>query len=386
MPRFPAQSESAAAIRASVFARLAEGLRRPGILPLHIGDTHLPPPETARWERRPLGGEAIYKYGEPQGARVLREAVAQDLATHDIPDVTADDIVIHAGATHALACAARTLLAPGDEVLVPSPYWPLIVGVIRTAGAIPVEVPLTTALYEDPSKDPAEILEAHVGPRTAALYVATPNNPDGKVHGRAALSSLAELARRHGLWILADEVYRDYLWIDAPHVSIASLPGMRERTALALSFSKSHALAGDRVGALLPPREALANVKKVANHTLFNVPVACQLGALAAIRAGEPWIAAARERYRAAREMSLSRLGHLAPAPEGAAYLFARIGDDAYPFLAKALDAGVALAPGDGFGAAFGGFFRLCFTAVPEPALERALDVLAPLLPRPLGG
>lgn len=380
MPRFPEQSESAQAIRASVFARLAEGLQKPGIIPLHIGDTHLPPPEPARWERRDLGGEGIYRYGDPPGARVLREAIAADLSGRGIPDVGTDDVVIHAGATHALACAARSLLAPGDEVLVPSPYWPLIVGVIRTAGAIPVEVPLTTALYEDPARDPAEILEAHVGPRTAALYVATPNNPDGKVHGRAALASMAALAERHGLWILSDEVYRDYLWIDAPHVSIASLPGMRDRTALALSFSKSHALAGDRVGALLPPRAALPTIKKVANHTLFNVSVACQLGALGALRAGEPWIAAARERYRVAREMTLARLGHLAPAPEGAAYLFAHLGDDAYPFLERALAAGVALAPGDGFGAAFRGWFRLCFTAVPEPELQRALDAVARLL------
>jgi aspartate/methionine/tyrosine aminotransferase len=380
MPRFPSQSDSAAAIRASVFARLAEGLKKPGIVPLHIGDTHLPPPEPARWERRPLAGEAIYKYGEPRGLPALRDEIAKDFSRRGIPDVVGDDIVLHAGATHALACAARTLLAPGDEVLVPSPYWPLIVGVVRTAGAIPVEVPLTHLLYEDPSRDPAELLEPHVTARTAAIYVASPNNPDGKVHGPAALASIAELARRHSLWILADDVYRDYLWVDGTHVSIASLPGMRERTAVAVSFSKSHALAGDRVGALVPPREVLPTVQKVANHTLFNVPVASQLGALAALRAGDPWIGAARERYRGARDMTLARLGHLAPAPEGAAYLFARVGDDAYPLLANALDAGVALAPGDGFGAAFTGWFRLCFTAVPEPELERALDALAPLL------
>src|SRR5262249_31210633 len=154
------------------------------------------------------------------------------------------------GATHALFAASRAVLDPGDEVLLPSPYWPLIDGILRLSGAVPKEVPFYEQLYADPSADPRALLEPHIGPRTAALYVITPNNPNGKILSLEQRRRIAELARDHDLWVFCDDVYEDYVYDEAAKgiPSLGALDGMADRTLTAYSFSKSHGMAGLRVG------------------------------------------------------------------------------------------------------------------------------------------
>jgi aspartate/methionine/tyrosine aminotransferase len=396
----PALSQTASEIRASIFADLAPRIeafaRRGGrLIELHIGDTHLAPPDGARFSSSDESAfdAAVYRYGAVSGLDVLREAFAMRLGALGHGPVDVDpgtNVLVGCGATHVLFCAARAVLDAGDEVLVASPYWPLTVGVLRAAGAVPVEVPLTARLYADPSLDAGAIFEEALTARTHAIYVTTPNNPDGKVLSKAHLAGIARVAMARNLWVISDEVYADYVY-DGVHTSIARLDGMAARTLSAYSLSKSHALAGARVGFAVAPEAVVRVARRVATHTVFNVPVAAQRVALAALRSPVTWMDAARQEYREARDATLRALegsGARTFAPEGGSYAFvdfaAVLGHRPLTdLLERAIDKGVLLAPGEGFGDGFGSWARLCFTAVPRPQLlsgiERLRDAMAEL-------
>ena len=386
MSELPALSATASLLRASVFADLApriEARARSGgdLVELHIGDCHLAPPATARFARLDERGYdgSLYCYGAIGGLDALKETFAARLAQRAIGPSAVDpvtEILVSCGATHALFCAARAILDPGDEVLVAAPYWPLSIGVFRAAGAVPVEVPLTTDLYANPETDAGAAFEGALTPRTRALYLITPNNPDGKVFSRAQLDRVAQVARSRNLWILADEVYADYVY-EGVHTSIARLDGMRERTVSVYSLSKSHALAGARVGFAVGPSRVIDVARRIATHTVFNVPVATQRLALAALRASSVWMDEARRAFRTARDETLRALagsGAKAYVPDGGSYVFVDFaavldGRPLQDLLERAIDRGVLLAPGSGFGDAYGTWARLCFTSVPEARL-----------------
>jgi aspartate/methionine/tyrosine aminotransferase len=388
-------SRTASAIRASVFADLRprmEAYSRGGgdLVGLHLGDSCVEPPEAARFGRVDAGFEGgfdagLYRYGAVEGLEPLRAAFAARLRERGAGpvDVDARHVLVGAGATHAIYCGLRAVLDPGDEVVVAAPYWPLTTGVVRTAGAVPVEVPLTTRLYEDPSLDPASVVERALTPRTRALYLITPNNPDGKVYSREQLASLARLAVARDLWVLADEVYFDFVY-EGVHTSIARFDGMAERTLSAYSLSKSHGLAGARVGFLVAPERVVALARRVSTHTLFNVPVAAQRVALAALSAGPSWSDGVRRVNREARDATMRALegsGLRAFAPDGGSYVFVDFapvlgGKPLLGLLERAVDRGVAIMPGDGCGEQWGSWARLCFTSVPK---ERVLEGIARL-------
>jgi aspartate/methionine/tyrosine aminotransferase len=392
-------SESAQRIPPGVFAQLqrridAHAARGGELVPLHIGDTCLAPPEGSRFARALEGAsdEALYRYGATAGLAALRDAVARRAReAWGLADVDgAKHVHLGNGATHALFCAARAVLDPGDDVLVAAPYWPLSVGIFHACSARPVEVPFTSRLYDDPSLDAGSLFEAALTPRTKALYLISPNNPDGKVLTPAQLASVARVAVEHDLWVISDEVYADTVF-DGAHVSIASLPGMRERTIVVQSFSKSHALAGARVGAVIAPEPVIAAARRVGVHSAFNVSVAMQRAALAALADDGAWLREARATYRAARDATVRALEG-APVrfavAEGATYLFVDLapvlGDrPASVALEAAIDRGVLLAPGEAFGRAYAKWARLCFTSAPLPRvlagiarLREALDAI----------
>ncbi len=390
----PRLSESVQRIRPGVFAELqrhidAFAARGGEMIPLHIGDTHVAPPPAsffaAALDVDPASAE-MYRYGATTGLPALRDAIAARLrdasaGAGDARDVDgARHVHVTAGATHALFCAARAVLDPGDEVLVAAPYWPLSTGVFHACAARPVEVPLTDLLYADGARDAAEGFAAALTPRTKALYLITPNNPDGKVLTRRQLAQIAAFAEQHDLWVLADEVYADVVF-DAPHVPFASLPGMARRTITVHSFSKSHALAGARIGYVVAPEEVITAVRRVSTHTVFNVPVVMQRAALAALVTGDAWVASTRETYRAARDAAARALEGSSldfALAEGGTYLFldfarALDGRPLHVVLERAIARGVLLAPGDAFGRAYATRARLCYTSVPPASVREGI-------------
>lgn len=375
-----------AELQARIDARAASGA---DLVPLHIGDTCAPLPrlDTAWSDPSTLGS-----YGATAGLAELRCAYAERLLARGFGPATIDparNVLIGAGATHAISCAARAILHDGDEVLLLSPYWPLAHGILSMCGARAIEVPFTDQLYrahhgeQGAEFDVAATLEAHRTDRTTAIYVITPNNPDGKVLSPPTLEAIAEFAARYDLWILSDEAYADWVY-QGTHRSIARAraPGSAERTISAYSASKSHALAGARIGCVVANEEVIAAARRVSVHSVFNVPVAMQRAALAALRGDGSWSEQVLKRYRAARDRVVEALtGHDFFVPDGGAYVFVDLtrklgGRPLGGVLARAVDEGVVVTPGDAFGDAYRNHVRICFTSV---GIERVLEGIARL-------
>ena len=231
--------------------------------------------------------------------------------------------------------------------------------------------------------DAAAAVEAQLGPRAVALYVSTPSNPTGRVLPRPWLEAFAELARRHDLRLLSDEVYEDYVY-GARHVSLGTLAP--ERTVSLFSFSKAYGMAGSRVGYLAGPARMVAAAHKVGVHSTYHAPQPSQHAALRALLHGEPWVREARQLYREAGATAARVLG--LPEPEGSCFLFLDVGaalDDRglLGFLEDCLEDGVVLSPGASSGSAYESWVRLCYTAIPPEETARAVRHLAKRLGRP---
>jgi N-succinyldiaminopimelate aminotransferase len=395
VPRFPSLSAPTQALPASIIDRLkrrAAAFHGP-VIPLHIGDTYLAPPEKSRLGALGFSTGAdpdLYRYSPPPGKEALLEGLVDKLHRKNrLVLAGPENVQVTVGATHALACAVRALLDPGDQILLPTPHWPHIRGVAVAAGVRPVEAPFSHLLLRQQA-DPEELLERFITPHTAAIYLATPNNPDGKVLGQAELAAVARVAQRHDLWVLSDEVYEEHLYDGRTHISIAGLPGMADRTITVFSFSKSYGLAGLRVGYAVGPVAALAALRKMSHHTIYCVPRAMQRAALMALETGADFLAQARAHYQEVRDAAHARLADMCLVPEGSTYLFLDLSrhrrpgeEDALGVIERIADAGVLLAPGVAFSHDHASWARLCFTSVDRAALDEALDRIFRVLPDP---
>ena len=380
VPRPPAVAPAVAALRGGVFSRLAHRIAQLDgeVYPLHVGDTWLEPLAGGRMQDLTTHAlPALHRYTRPMGHPRLVAAAA---ARWGVPG---DRILVSAGATGGLSAAAGALLAPGDEVLVLAPYWPLIPGVVATRGGVPVEVPF----YDRPGSVAAR-LAPHVSSRTVALYLNTPANPSGHVLSRETLAEIADFARAHELWIWSDEVYEDYVY-DGEHVPMRALAP--ERTLTALSFSKAWGMAGNRCGLLLLPDApgVVSAVRKVSLHATYAAGTASQLAAAVALESDGAWLRAARAAYRDAGRAAAASLG--LPPPAGGTFLLVdvsaalerRDAEGLHRFLVRCVERNLVLAPGSACGAAYGQHVRLCFTAAPPDVVARGVAVLADLLGRP---
>lgn len=383
MPRHPEVSPAIAAIAGSVYSSLAHRLAdfEGETYPLHVGDTWMEPPEGCRMEDLSVAEHpGMHRYTSPHGLPALVEALAGRTEERTGAATGPEEVLLCAGATGALGAVAGAILAPGDEVLLLAPYWPLIEGIVRAFHGRPVAVPF----YREAGSAEAavEIVRRHRGPRTVALYLNTPNNPTGEVMPREQVESLVDWARAEGLWIVSDEVYEDYSW-GGEHVY--ARPLAPERTFSAHSFSKAYGMAGNRCGWVVGPAEAMRQVRKVGTHTFYCAPTAAQLAGLRCLgAAGDAWIARAREQYRATGTAAAGRLG--VEPPGGSTFLFLDVGErlderGLQGFLEDCVDRGLFLAPGPSFGP-FPTSVRLCYTAAPPEVVMRGVEVLAGLLGR----
>jgi N-succinyldiaminopimelate aminotransferase len=229
-----------------------------------------------------------------------------------------DSVLVSAGATGALGAAIGAIASPGDEVLILAPHWPLIRGIVSAFRATPVEVP-----FYDRVSSPGEALDAvsaALGSRSVALYVSTPSNPTGRVLPQGWLEMLAEWAASEGLWLLADEVYEDYVY-RGEHVSIGRFAP--ERTLSVFSFSKAYGMAGNRTGYLVGPPEAISQALKISTHTWYSAPTCGQFAGLRALRDGAGWVERARQSYREVGDATAALLG--LPPPEGSMFHFVNV-------------------------------------------------------------
>ncbi|HEY7726635.1 MAG TPA: pyridoxal phosphate-dependent aminotransferase [Anaeromyxobacteraceae bacterium] len=385
MPRHPRLAASSQGLSDRVYSSLAERARRmPGpVFPLHVGDTWLEPPEAARAEeQRSARVPRLHNYAPVQGEPALLEAIrARTLARHGVA-LDPECLQVMPGATTGLAVVLSALLEPGDELLLPSPFWPLIRGIAAARGCRAVEVPFFTRLSE-PGFDPEAELERRVTPRTAAVYLNSPHNPTGRVLPDGAVAAVARLARRHDLWVVCDEAYEDLAYGVPPRPAWLR-EDLAGRAVASHTVSKGFALAGARVGWAHGPPEAMAAVRGLQTHLAYWASRRMQLGAAGALAGADAWQAEMRRLYVEAGRAAARAVG--VPAPEAGTFLFLdaapffRPGEALDGFLGRCLEAGVLLTPGPAAGKDFPTSVRLCFTAVPPADLEEALSRLAGVL------
>jgi len=343
----------------------------------HGGEPFFETPEAVKFAMIRALVENKTKYAPSSGIPALREALAQKLQAKNKIHATVDEVLITAGGAHALYAAFQAVLDPGDDMLLFSPYWTPIRDMVTGAGARPMLVPTATARRNGLTKT----LEQFSTPHTRAIYYNTPQNPSGVVFSRAEAEEVAAFAIKHDLIVIADEAYEDLVY-EGEHFSIASLPGMAERTISTYTFSKTYGMTGWRIGYAVAKEPFMAALRKLVLYSVNGVSTATQWAALEALTIPESVIESRREEYRTRRDVlvhGLNELGLECEPPAGAFYAFPRvtkIHKDSRRVATTLLDkAHVATVPGVVFGAQGEGHVRFGY-AVPINAIEAGLEAL----------
>ena len=361
-----------------------------GVLKLYFGESNQPTPDyIKRAAVRAMEAGYTY-YTENAGLPSLRAAIADHYSR--MQSATLDprrEIVVTSSGVQALNVAIRCTLDPGDEAIVLTPAWPNGASIVAMANATPVEVPhpLVDGRY---GVDWAA-LEAAVTPRTRLLIYTSPSNPLGWVATEDEQRGLLEFARRHNLWILADEVY-DRLWYDTPVLgtpvpSILRLATRDDAVIVVHSFSKTYCMTGWRLGWIVTRADLAAKATQLNEFIISHAPSFTQKAGETALADGEEEVAVMLARLKANRDFCIEALakmpGVTVPSPDGAFYLFPKIDGltDSFAFCRDLLmTTKVGLAPGVAFGAGGEGSIRICYAAdqaILEPAMERLGHYLA---------
>ena len=321
--------------------------------------------------------ENQHHYTPPNGIPPLRAAIAADLKKEYGLDYSADEIIVTAGVQESIALIMLTLVKPGDEVLITSPRFTTYDMAVSLAGGVPVPVP--TFEKDDFALDVKEI-EKRITPKTRMFVLVSPNNPTGAVTPPAAIRQIAELAIRHDLIIVADEIYAKIIYDGSEHLSIATLPGMKERTITLNGFSKTYAMTGWRVGYLAAPLDFVTKVTEVRHMQSINTSTISQYAALAAVTGPQEPIEAMIAEYTRRRAFllpALDKMGLTYGKPGGAFYVYINISSVGMPtpeFCEQLLrETGVMLFPGTMFGDHDPNYIRLSFLQ-PLPILAEAVE------------
>jgi len=357
--------------------RRATELREAGedVIALSVGDPDQAPPEVLIETAVTALRAHRTGYARMIGIPSLREAIAARHAARTGQPCTPDDVTVAPGAQGGLYCAMQCLVGAGDEVVVPEPVYATYEAVIGASGAKMVTVPLVPERGFHPDLD---AMAAAIGPKTRMIWINSPHNPTGAVFTAGEIAAIAELCRKHDLWLLSDEVYED-LAFARPHVSPRSLPGMAERTIVVSSLSKSHAAPGFRCGWVIGPPELQGHLFNLLLCMTYGSPGFLQEAALAALRQQLPEISALREDYRR-RAAMMSALLVDAPncravPPEGGMFVLLDCrgtGIGSEEFALELLEREhVAVLPCDGFGPSGAGHLRIALSA-PDARLEEA--------------
>jgi len=319
------------------------------------------------------------------GLPPLREAVAENLRKLNNIPVDADGILITDGGQEALYLIMQTLLNPGDEILVPDPRYTSYDEAIVQAGAKMVFVP---TYAEDNFDLRASEVEAAITPKTKAILIISPSNPTSSVVSAANLRAIAEVAKRHNLVVISDEIYEKFIYAPSIQLSIASLPGMFPRTITLGGFSKTYAMTGWRVGYVAAPPDFIATLTAVKAATTGPISSVSQLAALAAATGPQDIVAEYREIYRRRLELmkgGLRDLGFAFSEPQGAFFVYTNAASSGIPAFELSYlllkEGHVLIFPGTAFGDKWVDWLRISVLQ-PDDQLKIALDRMAGVLAR----
>lgn len=354
---------------------------RENLLPLWVGEGDLPTPAfIAQAAADALtGGETFYTW--QRGIPELREALGRYYQRHFAAELSSDHFYVTGSGMQAIVLAVQALTSPGDEMIYLTPTWPNIVAAIGVAGAkaVPLGIDFTHGKWDiDIAK-----LEQAITPKTKALFINTPSNPTGWTATLDNLRDILALARKHGLWIIADEIYALYHYAGQRAPSFLDIMEDDDRIVFANSFSKNWSMTGWRVGWLVAPPEIGQVIENLIQYSTSGVAQFMQRGAIAALDHGDDFIKQNFARAARSRDIlcdaliATNRVETL--KPDGALYAFLKI-DGVTDSRAAAFDivdkVGVGLAPGKAFGAGGELFLRACFLRNPAQ-IEDAADRLS---------
>ncbi|MBB5173586.1 pyridoxal phosphate-dependent aminotransferase [Texcoconibacillus texcoconensis] len=306
--------------------------------------------------------EGHTKYTPAGGMQSLKEAIQQKLQNDQQLSYSTDELIVTAGAKHALSLLFQALLNEGDKVVIPAPYWVSYPEQVKVAGGVPV---IVESKEENEFKVTPEQLEASIDERTKAFILNSPSNPTGVVYSKEEIKALAEICLKHDIVIVSDEIYEKLMYQSTVHVSPAQLSEqVRNQTVIINGVSKSHSMTGWRIGFAAGNQALIKGMSNLASHTTSNPAVMAQYGALAAYQENDDAVEEMRQSFEGRLEKSFERLQQIdgveCVKPQGAFYLF--------PNVRKAVESGgftdvdewaktlleeekVAVVPGSGFGA-----------------------------------
>lgn len=361
-------------IRNKIMALRAEGVQ---VLSMHGGEPYFETPDEIKFAAVRALVENQTHYAPSSGLPALRQMLVEKLARKNAIHVTPDEVIATVGGSQGLYAAFQAVLNPGDHALVFSPYWTPIGDLVTGAQARPLLVPTITARRNGIRKT----LEQFSTPKTRAIYYNTPQNPSGLVFTRAEAEEVAAFALERDLIVIADEAYEDLVY-EGDHVSIASLPGMLERTITCYTLSKTYGMTGWRAGYAVAQEPFMTALRKIVLYSTNGVATPVQYAMLQALATPEAQIAAHREEYRRRRDIlvaGLNEVGLDCEPPAGAFYAFPSVEkisknsrEAAQILLEKAH---IATIPGSVFGAQGEGHLRFGY-AVPVKEIENCVAAL----------
>ena len=344
---------------------------------LHGGEPFFETPPEIKYAAIQALVENETHYAPSSGVLPLRKALVEKLARKNALNVTTEEVIATVGGSQALYGAFQSVLDPGDDALVFSPYWTPIADLITGAQARPLRVPSSTARRNGIRNT----LEQFSTPQTRAIYYNTPQNPSGLVFTRAEAEEVASFAIDRDLVVIADEAYEDLVY-DGEHFSIASLPGMAERTITCFTFSKTYAMTGWRAGYAVAQEPFMSALRKIVLYSTNGVATPVQYAMIQALATPESQIAALREEYRKRRDLlvdGLNEVGLDCPSPAGAFYAFPnaeKIHKNSRTAAQILLDkAHIATIPGSVFGAQGEGHLRFGY-AITMTQIEDCVEAL----------
>ncbi len=369
------------AIAARAKALAASGVE---VYDFSVGEPDFDTPAHIREAAKRALDEGKTRYAPAAGVPHLRELVAEKLRRENNLPYSADQVIISTGGKQAILNVMLAVLGPGDEVLIPAPYWVSYPEIAKLARAKPVILPTDAA---NGYKVTPEQLRAAITPRTKLLILNSPSNPTGTVYTRAELEALAAVLVEAQVAVLADEMYEKLIYDGMEHVSIGSLgPDIFELTLTCNGFSKAYAATGWRLGYAAGPRHVIKTAVDIQSHTTSGATTFAQYGAIAALEGPQDALEAMRQEFEARRNLmyqGLRELGLPCPYPQGAFYAFpsvAHTGMDGATFCARVLEEEhVVCVPGDAFGAPE--CIRFSY-ATSRALIEKGLSALARFLQR----
>jgi aspartate/methionine/tyrosine aminotransferase len=345
-------TESAFEVSARARALEAEGR---SIIHLQIGEPDFDTPAHVREAAKRALDEGATHYAPFPGIPALREAIAADVRLRKGMPADPSQVFVTVGGKGVMLYAILGLVDPGDEVIVPDPGYPIYESLTRFVGATPVPIPIR---MDNQFRLDVEELAGLITPRTRLLIINSPANPTGGVLNRSDLERIAELAREHDLWVMADEIYGRILYDGEEHVSIGSLPGMADRTIILDGFSKTFAMTGWRLGYAVVPMSLVQTYSQLVINTISCAPTFAQVGAVQALVGPQDDVDAMVVEFKARRDLIVAGLNEIpgirCATPLGAFYAFPSIAGTGLSGaeLAERLlhEAGVCVLAGTAFG------------------------------------